>query len=81
MRMDRSVSSTKGAVGHTAHAGSIPTGLTTPACPASPTVNSAQTAAYAPSAGNTTNSRMASASQHLVTWVNVKGFASHKKKD
>lgn len=70
--MDRSVSSTKVAVGHTALVGSIPTGLTMPACPASPTVSSAQTATYAPNVRNTTNSRMASANRCHVTLVNMK---------
>lgn len=70
--MDRSVSSTKVAVGRTAHVGSIPTGLTMPACPASPTVSSAQTATYAPNVRNTTNSRMASAKRCHVTLVNMK---------
>lgn len=83
MRMDRSVSSTKVAVGRTARVDSIPTGLTMPACPASPTVSSAQTATYAPNVGNTTNSRMASANYYPVTWVNVKPrvhFASNNIK-
>lgn len=70
--MDRSVSSTKVAVGRTAHVGSIPTGLAMPACPASPTVSSARTATYAPNVRNTTNSRMASAKRCHVTLVNMK---------
>lgn len=61
MKMDRNVSFTKVAVGHTAPGDSILTGATMPVCPAQPIVNSAQMATYVPNVGNTTNSKMESA--------------------
>lgn len=58
MKMDRSVSFSKVAVGRTAPGGSILTEVTMHVCPAWPIVNSAQMAACAPNVGNTTNSKM-----------------------
>ncbi|XP_046890150.1 proprotein convertase subtilisin/kexin type 5 [Hypomesus transpacificus] len=71
MKTDMSASSTKVTVRHTAPVDSTLTGLTMPACPASPTVSSALMAAFVPNAGNTTGFRMESARQPFVIWAKV----------
>lgn len=70
MKTDRSVSSIKVAVGHTAPGDCTLTGVTMPACPASLIVNSAPMATYAPNVVSATSCRTGFARRRLVTWVN-----------
>lgn len=68
MKTDRSVSSIKVAVGHTAPGDCTLTGVTMPACPAWLIVNSAPMATYAPNVASATSCRTGFARRRLVTW-------------
>lgn len=71
MRMGGSASCTKATAEPTARGSSTMIELSTPACPALPTVRSVWMATSVPSAGKDIKSRVASVCQCHVVWVRV----------